>query len=65
MIMMNGLALRIGSLEAEQIICNRMRTLKYELEQWTQLSHTNEEAIEREMETKLYENSEVVDEDAC
>ncbi len=65
MILINGLALRVGSLEAEQIICNRLRTLRYELDQWTQLMQTNEEAIEREMEKKLYEDTEVVAEDAC
>ena len=64
-ILVNGLALRVGSLEAEQIICNRLRILRYELDQWTQLLHTNEEAIEREMEKKLYEDPEVVAQDAC
>ena len=59
------LVLRIGSLEAEQIICNRIKVLGSELEQWRQLLSTNEEAIERELENKLYEDTEVVAEDAC
>ena len=59
------LVLRVGSLEAEQIICNRIKVLNSELNQWRQLLNTNEEAIEREMENKLYEDTEVVAEDAC
>jgi len=39
--------------------------LNSELNQWRQLLNTNEEAIEREMENKLYEDTEVVAEDAC
>lgn len=64
-IILGRLTLRVGSLEAEQIICNRIKVLSSELEQWRQLLHTNEEAIERELETKIYEDDTVVAPDEC
>lgn len=64
-ILCNNMTLRVGTLEAEQIIYNRIRVLRNELKDWEQLAHINEGAIEREMEKKLHEDDEVVVSSDC
>ena len=47
---------KLGTLELEQVIINRINELTRELNHWNQLGHDNTEELERAAEGELYAN---------
>ena len=47
---------KLGTLDLEQVVLNKISQLKQELQHWEQLWTDNNRALEREQERILYDN---------